>query len=128
MISTFVIDASVVVAELTEDRNLIPDEKGVVLMAPSVLPYEVTNVMRKLDAKRESPDHRRHDAVRLLRDLPILYWPWEALAERVWQLRHNLTSTDASYVAVAELADATLLTKDGKLAAAPGIRCHVRVV
>jgi predicted nucleic acid-binding protein len=46
----------------------------------------------------------------------------------VWELRHNLTSTDAAYVALAEAADATLLTKDRRLAAEPGSRCTVEVL
>jgi predicted nucleic acid-binding protein len=31
-------------------------------------------------------------------------------------------------VALAELLDATLLTADRRLAAAPGVRCHVEVL
>jgi predicted nucleic acid-binding protein len=61
-------------------------------------------------------------------DFPAEYFTWDALADRIWDLRHNLTSADASYVAVAEMASATLITKDRRIAAAPGIRCAVEVL
>lgn len=47
---------------------------------------------------------------------------------RVWELRHNLTPYDASYVALAETLDVTLLTADGRLARAPSLRCEVELV
>ena len=39
---------------------------------------------------------------------------------RVWSLRDNLTAYDAAYVALAEALDAPLLTRDRRLASAPG--------
>ena len=48
--------------------------------------------------------------------------------DRAWELRANATVYDAVYVALAELLDAPLVTADGKLARAPGIRCDVEVV
>ena len=44
-----------------------------------------------------------------LLDLAIERWPYELLAARAWGLRHNLSSYDASYVALAELIDAALV-------------------
>jgi predicted nucleic acid-binding protein len=43
----------------------------------------------------------------------------------MWQLRHNVTTYDAAYVALAELLALPLLTSDARLAAAPGLRCQV---
>ena len=60
-----------------------------------------------------------------LLDLPIELWPYEPLAQRAWELRGNASVDDASYVALAELVDAPLVTLDAKLAGAPGIRCRV---
>jgi predicted nucleic acid-binding protein len=45
----------------------------------------------------------------------------------MWQLRGNLSSYDASYVALAESLDCPLLTADGRLSRSPGIRCSVTV-
>ncbi|MGB3185202.1 MAG: type II toxin-antitoxin system VapC family toxin, partial [Ornithinimicrobium sp.] len=47
------------------------------------------------------------------------------LAPRAWQLRHNLTTYDASYVALAELLGATLVTLDLRIGRAPALRCTV---
>jgi len=44
-----------------------------------------------------------------------------------WEHRANLRTYDALYVALAEVLDATLLTADARLAAAPGIACRVEV-
>ena len=49
-------------------------------------------------------------------------------SERVWEMRNNLSAYDAAYVAVAEELDCALVTADARLAAAPGLRCEVRVV
>jgi predicted nucleic acid-binding protein len=39
----------------------------------------------------------------------------EPLADRIWQLRHQFTSYDASYLALAEALQAPLYTCDAKL-------------
>ena len=52
-------------------------------------------------------------------------WPYELLAGRVWQLRSNLSSYDAGYVALAEYTQATLVTLDRRIARAPGVKCKI---
>jgi predicted nucleic acid-binding protein len=49
------------------------------------------------------------------------------LAWRIWELRSNVTPHDASYVALAESLGTVLLTTDGRIAGAPGLRCEVEV-
>lgn len=45
-------------------------------------------------------------------------YPHEPLLHRIWDLRHNLTAYDASYLVLAELLDeSVLLTTDTCLAA-----------
>ena len=52
-----------------------------------------------------------------LGDLRLVRHPHVLLRERVWELRHNLTSYDATYLALAEALPAPLLiTGDGGLA------------
>lgn len=51
---------------------------------------------------------------------------FEPLRERVWQLRHQFTSFDATYLALAEALDAPLVTCDRRLAT-KGHRAEVRV-
>jgi predicted nucleic acid-binding protein len=43
-------------------------------------------------------------------------------------MRHNLTAYDAVYVALAEMLDAPLLTRDRRLAAAAGHYARVELV
>jgi predicted nucleic acid-binding protein len=48
--------------------------------------------------------------------------------DRVWELRDNLSAYDASYVALAELLDCSLLTSEARLSQASGIRCSITLV
>ena len=59
--------------------------------------------------------------------LPIQLWPLQVLADRTWQLGHNLSSYDAAYVALAEHLHAPLLTADARLARASGPTCAIEV-
>ena len=60
--------------------------------------------------------------------LPIERWHTSSLLPRIWELRENLTSYDAAYVALAEMTGATLLTGDERITAAPATRCEIRIV
>ena len=73
-----------------------------------------------------SPDQAAQAHADLV-DLPIDLFPYEPLAQRVWQLRRNLTSYDAAYVALAEILDVPLVTLDLRLSDAPGVRCRFEV-
>jgi predicted nucleic acid-binding protein len=128
---TLVVDASVAIAALTDrstdgewSRSLL---SGASLFAAAHMPFEVSNVLRRLvDQSVVSADL----AALALRDLiamPVDLLGHDVLALRIWQLRHNLTSYDAAYVAAAELVDAPLATLDRRLAAAPGTRCKFRL-
>ncbi|OBG80669.1 hypothetical protein A5699_10545 [Mycobacterium sp. E802] len=57
--------------------------------------------------------------------MPVNYWPYQALAQRIWEPRDNLSSHDAGYVALAEAIDAPLVTLDVRLAQAPGLACAI---
>ncbi|HXD26321.1 MAG TPA: type II toxin-antitoxin system VapC family toxin [Propionibacteriaceae bacterium] len=57
--------------------------------------------------------------------LPIEHWPYELLGPRVWELRKNLSSYDASYVAVAELTQTPLVTLDRRIGRAANLGCPV---
>jgi len=50
------------------------------------------------------------------------------LLERVRELRHNVTAYDDAYVALAESLAAPLVTRDARLAAAPGHRAEIELV
>ena len=49
------------------------------------------------------------------------------LAPCAWEHRRNLSVYDGSYVALAELLQAALVTLDRRIAGAPGLTCTVMV-
>ena len=103
-------------------------DPGESLHAPHLLDIEIAQVLRRLAAAGEISEDRGRAALADLSDLPVRRYPHDLLLPRVWALRHNLTAYDAAYVALAEALDAPLLTRDGRLAAAPGHRARVEVL
>jgi predicted nucleic acid-binding protein len=87
----------------------------------------VAQVLRRYGASGDLTPGRGAEAIADLADLPITRHEHVVLLPRMWQLRHNLTAYDAAYVALAEALEATLLTRDAKLARAAG-RARVEVV
>jgi len=130
-VSTRVVcDASALVALLLDagpdGRWATRELRGADLAAPGLIAYETANIIRRHERAAQISSDQAAQAHTDLLDLPIEHWPYELLAPRAWQLRHNLSSYDASYVALAELTSTTLVTLDRRVAAAPGVRCPVR--
>lgn len=98
------------------------------LHAPHVVDLEVMAALRGLVAVRKLDEADARSCMAALDALPVARYPHGTLGERAWELRHNLTPYDAAYVALAEALDATLVTGDRAMAAAPGVRCRVEVV
>ena len=128
-----VVDASAVLevllrtpeAKAIERRLFDPSQT---LHAPHLLDIEVAQVMRRYAANGEIDGDRGRAALADLADLPLQRYPHDLLLPRIWALRDNLTAYDAAYVALAEVLGAPLLTRDQRLAAAPGHRARVEVV
>ncbi|MFQ5702892.1 MAG: type II toxin-antitoxin system VapC family toxin [Gemmatimonadales bacterium] len=128
-----VLDASVVLEVILSTvvgRGLEPRLRaaGESWHAPAVLDLEVTQVLRRLARVRTLTSKRGAQAVADLADLPIRRYPHLPFIHRVWSMRRNLTAYDAAYVALAEELGAPLVTRDAKLAAAPGHRAVVELV
>ncbi len=85
----------------------------------------MASAWRRLTAAGDLEPRRAQLALDDLRSLRLDRIPHGALLQRCWELRTNLTTYDAAYVALAELLNAPLLTADARLASAPGIRCRV---
>lgn len=95
------------------------------LAAPTLVGFETANIVRRHElAGLISPDQAAQAHADLI-DLAIEHWPYELLAARAWRLRLNLSIYDASYVALAELLGATLITLDRRIGRAPGLRCAI---
>jgi len=95
------------------------------LAAPSLAVFEAANIIRRHELAGQVSEDQASQAHGDLLDLSIELWPYELVAPRAWELRRNLSSYDASYVALAELVGAGLVTLDERIARAPGIRCAV---
>jgi predicted nucleic acid-binding protein len=65
--------------------------------------------------------------VELLQALRIRRFRHHSLLDGIWSLRKNLTAYDAAYVALARLLGGTLVTRDEKLAGAPGLDVRVEI-
>jgi predicted nucleic acid-binding protein len=125
-----VVDASVVIPALIDE-----DQSGELarermsetplLHAPELLDLEFLSALRRLTAKGRIDARRSIRALEDLLDLSVQRYPHHALAWRIWELRQNLTPYDASYVALAETLECTLVTFDRAIAECPGLRCNV---
>jgi predicted nucleic acid-binding protein len=98
------------------------------LHAPHLLDVEVAQVVRRYAANGELDAGRGRMALDDLADLPLHRYPHDFLLPRVWDLRNNLTAYDAMYVALAEVLDAPLLTRDKRLAASAGHHARIELV
>ena len=127
-----VADASVIAEALVDDgargdrfRLRLRGER---LSAPHLVDVEVVSALRRQSAAGLLDARRAALALTDLQELPLRRFPHTPLMARCWELRNNLTVYDASYVALAELFEITLVTADQRLARSPGLRCTVEVI
>ena len=111
-----VIDASAVVSALLNDgpaRQLMGQQR---LHAPYLIDTEVPSALRRqVLAGTVSAEHG-WTALDTWRRLAVTRYPAHGLLDRIWQLRHNVSAYDATYVALAEGLGCSLATLDGRLA------------
>jgi len=124
---TLVIDASLVVSALIDAGSTGTWAESLLiaapLSAPHLMPVEVANILRRaVTAGDISTDVASMAHIDLL-DLRVELFPYAPFAPRVWELRANLTSYDAWYVALAESLGSKVATLDLRLARATGPRC-----
>ena len=93
------------------------------LQAPELVLAEATNIFRRLERARLITRPEANAAQDDLMQLDIDLFPFEPFAGRIWELRHNLTSYDAWYVAIAEALELPLATLDEALSKSNGVTC-----
>lgn len=128
-----VVDASVTAFALLDEGNA-GDRCRAALHADSqwIVPehwlVEVLSVIRgSLLGGKIGPGHAA-DAVTAAAAFEPVVIPTRLLASRIWELRGNLTTYDAAYVATAEQCNCALVTSDARLTRANGPRCPVNLV
>ena len=128
---TLVIDASLVVSALVDKGGTGKWAEPILLAgplnAPHLMPAEVTNILRRAAMRGDITADTASIAHADLLDLRVEYFPYAPFAARVWELRDNVTSYDAWYVALAEALGSSLATLDHKLAQASGPRCSFEI-
>jgi predicted nucleic acid-binding protein len=124
---SIVVDASVLVASLVDasPRGTWAEEIVATgsLHAPVLARVEATNILRRLERARKVSTSETNAAQDDLMDLELLQFSFDPFAERVWELRHTLTSYDGWYVALAEALSLPLATLDEHLTKASGPAC-----
>jgi predicted nucleic acid-binding protein len=123
-----VVDTSVIVDLVIVPTSLTPPDPTEEWWAPTIIDAEFIHVLLR---------HRRNGALsevaaqRCLDDFAALApkrWQLDdGLRRRMLTLGHRLSAYDAAFVAVAEVLDAPLYTRDRRLAATASdvVECHV---
>ncbi len=124
-----VVDASVLIAALVEHgddaewaRKLAANPD---MHSPELIFAEVMNGLRRSELNQDistvQAEFARNDLLRV----GLSLYPFTPFAERIWELRHNLTCYDAWYVALAESLGCPLITLDRRISRAGGVGCEV---
>ena len=122
-----VADASAIMAWLLRLRSL-PAPVDQHVHVPHLIDTEIANAVRGHVRRGELDEASGWEILHTFRWLGITRHGTFSMLDRVWELRHNLSAYDAAYVALAEAMQCPLLTGDGRISRAPGLRCPVTVL
>lgn len=128
-----VADASVLVEYLTDgehaeaSRARLRSNPGW-LWAPFIVDAEVGHALRAHVRAGEISARSAYAALTDLLEMRLQRVSNRFLAERAWELRHNVSFYDGLYVALAEALGAPLVTLDSRLAKAPGVQAKIELV
>ena len=96
------------------------------IAAPHLLDLEVSSALRRATRRGDLSPELARTAILGLASLPGLRrYAHGRLLPRIWELRDNISTYDASYVALAEALGIPLVTADRRLARAAEPFCAV---
>ena len=121
-----VLDASAAI-ELTrvDGETSLPNGQ---LFAPAVIDVEYLHTLRRLVRLGQLDQKVAHRRVLKWTDNQLIRCQHRLLLPRIWELRENISTCDAAYVALAETLGAPLCTADLRLARAAASYCEVITV
>lgn len=123
-----VVDASVAVSAVLTDGPARAALSTEALSAPHLVDSEFAHAVRRRVAAGRLQEAAAWTGLDAWRRLGITRYAAAPHLERIWELRSNLSAYDATYVALAEALGCPLLTGDGRISRAPGVRCPVTVL
>jgi predicted nucleic acid-binding protein len=125
---SIVVDSSVLVAALIDSGPHGAWAEKILargsLYAPQLARVEATNILRRLERAKLITTPEANAAQDDLMQLDMELFSFEPFADRVWELRHNVTSYDAWYVALAEALKLPLATLDKPLSISKRVTCE----
>lgn len=119
-----VVDASLVVDAIlpvTGRESALNAMAGRELWAPAILDAEVASAVARLERGGVLTGAEADRAIDSLAAMPIDRIAADGLLRGAWALRHGVRIAEAFYVGVALAVDGDVLTRDGRLARAPGV-------
>jgi predicted nucleic acid-binding protein len=125
---SIVVDSSVLVSALIDSGPLGAWAENTLargsLCAPQLARVEATNIFRRLERAKLITTPDANAAQEDLMQLDMELFSFEPFADRVWELRHNVTSFNAWYVALAEALKLPLATLDEPLSKSTWVTCE----
>ncbi len=89
--------------------------KADIVSAPELIDVELLSALRRLERLGAITAAKAGGIIDDFMQMPLARFSTHDLIEEIWDLRHNFSAYDASYVALAHLLKAPLLTRDAKL-------------
>jgi predicted nucleic acid-binding protein len=123
-----VLDASAAVSALLNDGQARQMVAAEAVHAPHLVDTEVVSALRRQVGTGVLNVDAAHTALDVWRRLALIRYAAAPLLDRVWELRHAVSTYDAMYLALAESLQCALVTADARLGRAAGVRCPVTVV
>jgi len=123
-----VVDASAALAALLNDDAARRALSGEQLHAPHLVDTDVVSALRRRVAREQLSRTHAQGALAVWQRLWVTRYAGADVLSRVWELRQNVSAYDATYVALAESLECALVTADGRLGRATGVRCVVTVL
>jgi predicted nucleic acid-binding protein len=97
------------------------------LHGPHLIDTELLYALRRMSMNDQISNERAEDALGDFAELALVRYRHQPLNDRVWELRHNITAYDATFIALAETLSAPLITCDARLASAPGHSAQIEL-
>lgn len=97
-------------------REAIAGERAIHI--PHLADTEITHALRRWVRATAIPEARARAALDDFSAFPLVRYDHYPLTGRVWTLRDRFSAYDATYVALAEVLECTLVTADRRLASA----------